>query len=92
MTPPLDILPAMLKRIDVTDLPDPLVAAIEAMIRTYRERIAAVVALPDTPSVADPRPIGWMRGKIDMTEAFFEPLPDDLLDAFNGEDNLKGRP
>ncbi len=28
----------MLKQIDVSDLPDPLIEAIESMVRTYRER------------------------------------------------------
>ena len=34
-----------------------------------------------------PRPFGIDKGKFEVTDAFFEPLPDDLLRAFNGEDS-----
>jgi antitoxin (DNA-binding transcriptional repressor) of toxin-antitoxin stability system len=30
------------------------------------------------------RPIGLAKGKIKIRESFFAPLPDDLLDAFEG--------
>ena len=30
------------------------------------------------------RPIGLGKGEFTVTEKFFEPLPDDLLDLFNG--------
>ena len=30
------------------------------------------------------RPIGLAKGEFTVTPAFFEPLPDDLLDAFDG--------
>lgn len=29
------------------------------------------------------RVLGQAKGKIELTDAFFEPLPDDLLEAFN---------
>ena len=29
--------------------------------------------------------IGVAKGKFEVTDAFFEPLPDDILRAFNGE-------
>lgn len=32
-----------------------------------------------------PRPIGLAKGKFEVPSSFFEPLPDDLLDAFQGE-------
>ena len=32
----------------------------------------------------EPRELGFMRGQINVTDAFFEPLPDDLLAAFEG--------
>ena len=34
---------------------------------------------------AGPRPIGGARGRFRVTEAFFEPLPDDLVRSFSGE-------
>jgi antitoxin (DNA-binding transcriptional repressor) of toxin-antitoxin stability system len=30
------------------------------------------------------RPIGLAKNKLKMTKSFFKPLPDDLLDAFEG--------
>jgi prevent-host-death family protein len=32
----------------------------------------------------EPRPIGLARGRLSIPDAFFEPLPDDVLDAFEG--------
>jgi hypothetical protein len=32
-----------------------------------------------------PRPAGLGKGLIEVPPSFFEPLPDDLLKAFNGE-------
>ncbi len=31
-----------------------------------------------------PRPVGLHKGKIEVPEAFFEPLPEKLLSAFEG--------
>jgi hypothetical protein len=69
----------MHKEIEVSDLPEPLVEAIESIVRTFREQAAAVTApLP-------PRPVGWLSGKSEVPESFFDPLPDDLLDLFEGK-------
>ncbi len=32
----------------------------------------------------EPRPVGLGRGLTDLTDAFFDPLPDDILDDFGG--------
>jgi prevent-host-death family protein len=32
----------------------------------------------------EPRPLGGAVGRVTVPDAFFEPLPDDLLDAFEG--------
>lgn len=34
----------------------------------------------------EPRPFGLAKGEFEVTEAFFEPLPDEILDAFEGKD------
>jgi prevent-host-death family protein len=31
----------------------------------------------------EPRPIGLARGRLTIPDAFFDPLPDDVLEAFN---------
>jgi hypothetical protein len=38
------------------------------------------------PQRKDHRPLGLARGEFKVTPAFFEPLPDDILAFFNGED------
>ena len=68
----------MTHAIDVSDLPEPLVEAIESRVKTYREKSSIPGA------AAESRPIGWLKGKWELPESFFEPLPDDLLDLFNG--------
>jgi len=77
------ILMHMHKEIDVSDLPAPLVEAIESIVRTYREK-SAVATTP-----LEPRPVGWLRGKWEVPESFFDPLPDDLLDLFEGKSESK---
>jgi len=39
---------------------------------------------PVTPQRRPPR-LGVARGQFTVTDAFFEPLPEDILKAFNGE-------
>jgi hypothetical protein len=65
----------MHKEIDVSDLPQPLVEAIESIVRTFRE---------NAPS-STKRPMGWLRGQWELPDSFFEPLPNDLLDLFEGK-------
>ncbi len=69
----------MTRSIDVSDLPEPLVEAIESMVRTFREKAGEQIAPPQ------PRPIGWLKGAWELPHSFFEPLPDDLLDLFEGK-------
>lgn len=33
----------------------------------------------------EPRPLGLAKGQVEILSGFFEPLPDDLLDAFEGK-------
>ena len=67
----------MLKVIDVTDLPEPLVMAIESLVNTYREKTQGDGGVEE-------RPLGWLKGQWTVPDSFFEPLPNDLLDLFNG--------
>jgi hypothetical protein len=36
-------------------------------------------------SAMEKRPIGLAKGRFEIPESFFEPLPDDMLDAFEGK-------
>lgn len=59
--------------IDITGLPQPMIDAIEAIVRTYREQVAE--------ARGERRPIGWARGVLpELPESFFEPLPPEVLD------------
>jgi hypothetical protein len=72
------IILSMSRSIDITDLPQPMVEAIEAIVRTYREQVAG--------SGSGRRPIGWARDILpELPESFFEPLPPDVLDLFEGK-------
>lgn len=44
--------------------------------------IAEIVPLKA--SRTEPRPVGLAKGRFEIPPAFFEPLPDELLDAFEG--------
>lgn len=41
---------------------------------------------PVSESVREPRPIGLAKGKLTVPPEFFEPLPEDLLNEFEGRD------
>jgi prevent-host-death family protein len=45
--------------------------------------IAEIRPLP--PIRTKPRPIGLAKNKLKIPKKFFDPLPDDLLDAFEGK-------
>jgi antitoxin (DNA-binding transcriptional repressor) of toxin-antitoxin stability system len=47
--------------------------------------IAEIRPLP--PKTESKRPVGLAKGQFEVPESFFEPLPDDLLDAFGGKES-----
>jgi len=47
--------------------------------------VAELLPLQQTP-LREPRSIGLGRGLVKIDERFFEPLPDDLLDGFEGSE------
>ena len=57
----------MLKTIDVSGLPEPLVLAIESLVNTYREEAHTVGG-------SEERPLGWRKGQMEVPRSFFEPL------------------
>lgn len=44
--------------------------------------VAEITPLPEAPT--RPRPIGLAKGRFTVPRSFFEPLPDELLHAFEG--------
>jgi hypothetical protein len=69
----------MSRTIDVSDLPPTMVEAIESLVRAAREQAQSTSAAPPAP-----RPFGWLKGQVEVPDSFFDPLPDDLLDLFEG--------
>lgn len=66
------------RSIDISDLPQPLIEMIEAIVRTYREQVSKPPGVP--------RQIGWARDLLpELPESFFDPLPPDVLDLFEGK-------
>jgi antitoxin (DNA-binding transcriptional repressor) of toxin-antitoxin stability system len=56
----------------------------KVLICNRNKPVAELHALPTAPR--KPRPIGLEAGKFTVPPSFFEPLPDDLLDAFEGKE------
>ena len=50
--------------------------------------VAEILPLPA--AQPQPRPIGLGAGLATVPDSFFDPLPEDLLDAFEGKTNQKG--
>jgi prevent-host-death family protein len=55
----------------------------EIVIAKAGKPVARLVALTDS---RPPRRLGGLRGKIKIPEDFDAPLPDDILDAFEGHE------
>ena len=53
------------------------------------EPVAEIRILPRARK--EPRPIGLARGQFTVPESFFEPLPDDVIESFEGGDVLPGK-
>ncbi|GMV39340.1 MAG: hypothetical protein AMXMBFR64_10560 [Myxococcales bacterium] len=49
-----------------------------------RRNVPIAEIRPIPPRSLAPRPVGVDRGMV-IPQSFFEPLPDDLIEAFNGE-------
>ena len=52
----------------------------EVTIARYGEPVARLI--PIRPN-SEPRTPGSAKGEFEVTDAFFEPLPDDVLDSFD---------
>ncbi len=53
----------------------------DVVIARAGKPVARLVAYEGT---ATPRKLGWLKGKMVVPENLDDPLPDDLLDAFEG--------
>ena len=61
----------------------------QVVICNHNRPVAELKAIPAQAATTQ-RPIGLAKGKFTVPASFFDPLPDDLLDAFEGKPS--GRP
>jgi antitoxin (DNA-binding transcriptional repressor) of toxin-antitoxin stability system len=50
-----------------------------------RRNVPVAQIRPVAPERREPRRIGILRGELEVPDSFFGPLPDDLLDGFEGK-------
>jgi hypothetical protein len=55
--------------------------SVEELIGNYLEEYVSQNPQP----ILSARPIGLAKGKFSIPDSFFEPLPEELLDAFEGK-------
>lgn len=60
-----------------------LAASGERVLICKRNRPVAELRAVESPRT-EPRPVGLAEGRVEVPAAFFEPLPDDVLDGFTG--------
>ena len=66
------------RALDLSGLPQSVIDAIEEIVRAYRQR--------NTSEPRVERAIGWANGDLpELPQSFFDDLPDDLLDLFDGK-------
>lgn len=51
-----------------------------------RRNVPVAELRPLPPERQKPRPVGLAKGRIEVPASFFEPLPDELVDSFEGRD------
>ncbi len=52
----------------------------------YKKRMNVIVTVLEEVKIKKPRPIGLAKGKFELSPDFFDELPDDLLNSFEGKD------
>ncbi len=55
----------------------------------YKKRMNVIVTVLEEDKIKKPRAIGLAKGKFEVSPHFFDELPDDLLNAFEGKDICK---
>jgi hypothetical protein len=65
---------------EIKQIPNEKLAEIYDLIHYFRLGLAQEKPIENISQ----RPIGLAKGQIEIPAGFFEPLPDDILDAFEG--------
>ena len=64
------------------NVPDNLpLATVEKYVQRIEKRLIRKAAIVE---FKQPRPIGLAKGEFEVPKTFFEPLPDNLIQAFEG--------
>ena len=64
------------------NVPDNLpLASVETFVQRIEKRLIRKAAIVE---FKKPRPIGLAKGEFEVPKTFFEPLPDNLIQAFEG--------
>ena len=67
------------------NVPDNLpMATVEKFVQRIEKRLIRKAAIVE---FKKPRPIGLAKGEFEVPKSFFEPLPDNLIQAFQGIDS-----
>jgi antitoxin (DNA-binding transcriptional repressor) of toxin-antitoxin stability system len=77
-------------QIDLLQIEADLAHYIEQVVRgetivVTRDNQPIAELRPITPSISKPRQIGLAKGTFEIPASFYEPLPSDVIDSFNGE-------
>jgi hypothetical protein len=67
---------------EIKQIPNNKLAEVYDFLHYFRIGLAQAEHTREAPSK---RPIGLAKGQFQVPASFFEPLPDDLLDAFEGK-------
>ncbi len=52
----------------------------------YKKRRKVIITVLEEDATKKPRPIGLAKGRFELSPHFFDELPDELLNAFEGKD------
>lgn len=69
----------------LSELLDRVEAGETVVICRRNKPVAELKPVPSS-GVAEPRPIGLAKGTISIPPSFFEPLPEDILASFEGQE------
>ena len=66
---------------EIKQIPPEKLAEVYDLIHYFRLGLAQEKQIP----ALKKRPIGLAKGRLEIPDSFFEPLPDEMLDAFEGK-------
>ncbi len=68
----------------LSQLIDSLLSGEQEVVVVCRRNVPVAELRPIRRTRGQPRPFGFARGEFEIPDSFFDPLPNWMLDAFNG--------